>query len=337
MKKILCIITFSLLIVSCSDIINSDPNLKIDKETIFKVKTDQEHNVIMQLKIGNKWHYSVSEYYSNGNLYRSYIDSIVVLGDTLINNGRWFKVYCPMLYKGDYVLLTNLDKGLWCISPFGNNQSYLVAQFPDTNRYLNEKFLFSALTSKGDMFKDSCSRYVNCENDLTPIERYSISYKYTHWLEFATDKRVFNPYKEFNFVPEVGLIRHNNLYMDLSDKSSNPLLSVQYTIIDSTNKYLVQNLLVIDFGEIFKGDTKTGNFDVLSNFSGKEVNIMIIEFQVKMGMDLVILPYNKKIPDQSNFTLPLKVTPTVSGSFEGTIYIKTDAGEFDIKVKYTSR
>ena len=235
MKKIinfLCLLIITLSILSCGDIINSDKNINVNTTNIFNVKSDQEKNVIMPLKIGNKWFYNVTEYYFSGAIFKNYVDSVSVISDTLINSNRWFKVHYPMLRKDGDVFMTNTDLGLWYQCLECNNQSYLLAQFPNTKRFLNDKFLFSTFLSNGEFFKDSCLRFIDYANDTSPIKKYSSSNKYTQWLEFSSNGRIFEPFYEYNFVPEIGLIKHRSMYLDLADKSAKPLLSAQFEIVD---------------------------------------------------------------------------------------------------------
>jgi hypothetical protein len=128
--RLLLIFLSILLLVSCEDIVNSDKNIRITEIKYKSIKEDQENGVILPLKVGNKWHYDVTEFSVDAIKQAEYIDSIHVINETVISGERWFEVYFPVLSEGN-IYMTNTDVGLWVKCDDCENQSFLLAKYPD--------------------------------------------------------------------------------------------------------------------------------------------------------------------------------------------------------------
>lgn len=135
MKKLIIIniIIAITLLTACDDIVNSDRKILITEIEYTKVLEDQENNVIMPLKKGNKWYYDVTEYDRNNNITRTLLDSIFVYEEVIVDNEKWFEVHFPIHSYGK-VLLTNTDQGLWLKCTSCEDKSFLLARYPQIDK-----------------------------------------------------------------------------------------------------------------------------------------------------------------------------------------------------------
>ena len=116
MRKIF--ISFSLLalillISSCGDILNPEPDTHTSKIKYHTMLKDQEHSVIMPLKVGNMWIYKVSSVSYDGKTEFIGYDTLIVKRDTIIKGEKWFIAKDPSSTDKE-VVLTNTDIGLIC-------------------------------------------------------------------------------------------------------------------------------------------------------------------------------------------------------------------------------
>ncbi len=153
MKKSINLLAFLalFLVVSCGDIVDSDENIKKTAVTYAKVLENQETGVILPLKVGNKWLYTVDEINENDVVFRKRADSIVVIRELDLDDGIWFEVYFPLISKKENVLMTNTEKGLWVRCEECDDKSFLWAEYPYQNKlfYVMEK-LFVISDANGD-------------------------------------------------------------------------------------------------------------------------------------------------------------------------------------------
>lgn len=78
------LITVLVIMTSCEDIVNSDKNIKKTSLDYTKVLDNQETGVIMPLKVGYKWLYSVDVVNEQNVAISNRIDSIVVLREVML-------------------------------------------------------------------------------------------------------------------------------------------------------------------------------------------------------------------------------------------------------------
>lgn len=117
------------LMISCEDIVNSDKNIKITEVEYKSIKEDQENNVIFPLKTGNTWYYDVY-IYNEEDIATEYIDSIFVAKEVTIDREKWHETYFPML-SSENIYLSNTNEGLWVKCDQCENQSFLLARYPE--------------------------------------------------------------------------------------------------------------------------------------------------------------------------------------------------------------
>jgi hypothetical protein len=79
---------------------------------------------IVPLSVGNKWIRSIELYDTSGNVFSTWIDSIIVTRDTIAEGSRWF-----MLKMGglEYPMV-NRSNGLWCLN--GGGIAFMWYKFP---------------------------------------------------------------------------------------------------------------------------------------------------------------------------------------------------------------
>lgn len=325
MKKLLYWL-LPFVLIACEDITLSDPN-KIENIVKYtKILDNQEQSVIMPLSAGRKWMYLHKYYNNNGDVVSTTKDSIFVEGEYTDNNEKWFKVY--NIIFNDSVYMTNTDKGLWYKCQLCDNTSYLEAEYPEMSPYNSTKFtVWSAVFDSiyPHIYTDTCYKYyeVSKENVTVPKGSYqTIKYK-VKTINLTNNSNItFNTYNSY-YVPDLGLVK--------LEKLLNGVIQETYEL--KNNFDITQNKFEIDMGALLKGESSSGNFSVLTNSTGSNVKIISIDYISAFGMNLEILPYNNSIADNSVFLLPLKISPTVAGNLESIITIKTDAGDFKVKVK----
>jgi hypothetical protein len=199
-----------LFVVSCGDIVDSDENIKKTAVTYAKVLENQETGVILPLKVGNKWLYTVDEINENDLVFRKRADSIVVISEMTLDDGTWFEVYFPIISKKENVLMTNTEKGLWVRCEQCEDKSFLWAEYPYQNKlfYVIEK-LFVISDANGDT--------ISKNNGSIGKTAQSASVKLSNGQEYDTFKYdVFAINKEKmttelhlgdeHYVPDFGLV-----------------------------------------------------------------------------------------------------------------------------------
>ncbi|TAL68604.1 MAG: hypothetical protein EPN82_10015 [Bacteroidetes bacterium] len=225
-----------LLLSSCKDIINSDENINKYDIHYNYVLTDQTHNVIMPLHVGNNWIFNVKEFKS-GSFVREYFDTIKVVNELLQNNEKWFEV----MWINDInsiLYLTNTDAGLWMKCNICDNRSTLEAQYPSlSSPYLACKYddmhtiVYNDTTEQYEEMNYEFYRWTNIDNFsgvVVPAGSFN-GLKFINGLEDKSTKVKFSlsyiPY----YVPDLGPIKFE--YYVLSSKVDSSNLNLLYELI----------------------------------------------------------------------------------------------------------
>lgn len=131
MKKILMFFGIALLLYSCNDVVNSDPNYnQILKKGI--ALENQSDGVIMPLAVGNYWHYNFTEYDTLGNLIETSIDTIEIKKNSIVDDSTW---YNARESGADSVYFINTESGLWYKCSGCDDDSHLIAPYPVENNF----------------------------------------------------------------------------------------------------------------------------------------------------------------------------------------------------------
>jgi hypothetical protein len=223
MKKLF--ITFNLfvlilLISSCGDILNPVPDTHHTKIKYHIILKDQEHSVIMPLKIGNMWIYKVSGVSYDGKTDFIGYDTILVKRDTIIKGEKWFIAKDPSS-NSENVVLTNTDVGLLCNPEC--DCGLLRAEYPaeyTTYLYLQGYYptLMRIFDNQGNLIDQKIvlllsHMWVDVEttNDYFIFDKSFDCYKYSMRAEYDKDGKTqaipeYEPMIEY-FVPDLGLVR----------------------------------------------------------------------------------------------------------------------------------
>ncbi|MEI6089776.1 MAG: hypothetical protein WCR42_04950 [bacterium] len=209
-----------LLISSCGDIINPEPDVHKTKIKHHIILNDQEHSVIMPLKIGNMWVYKVSGVSSDGTTEFIGYDTILVKRDTIIKSEKWFIAKDPSS-NGTEVILTNTDVGLLCNPECfcGILRAEYPAKYSSYLLYTSDwPTYIRVFNNQGELIDQNIIFVmVHAWIDVEMINEYTIfnksvdCYKYQMRAEFDKEGQTFNvpvyePTLEY-FVPDLGLVR----------------------------------------------------------------------------------------------------------------------------------
>ncbi|MEI6089779.1 MAG: hypothetical protein WCR42_04965 [bacterium] len=226
MKKLFIsfnLLVLVLLISSCGDIINPEPDTHTTPIKYHSVLKDQEHSVIMPLKVGYYWVYRVTSFNPDGSSESISYDTTFVKKDTLIDGCKWFILSDPG--ATDWVIyrcLTNTDIGL-CSNGSKCLGSLLRAEYPvkhKTYLYCDEEYPTQVryYDDDGNLI-DQRIVYAttNLWIDIQKISGYSLFYnsfdcfKYIMWVELKAETKVqfAKDYPSANeyFIPNIGLVR----------------------------------------------------------------------------------------------------------------------------------
>jgi len=332
-----------LILNSCREIIDADPNVSITKISYTKVLDNQSTSVIMPLKPGNQWIYKVTKYDMNGSMQSQGYDTIRVLSEININGEKWFNVINPLDNAIDTTLLTNTDVGLWLKCNCNDSKSRLKAQYPvNYQQYFSGDFQALSLTN-GNTFKtymdtmNIWAKAENISNFVTPTGNYNCI-KYRNWLEKKTlnadplpDK--VDPYMIEYYVPDFGLLRRDQYYPISNTANS---IQVIYELVSQNitgGGCLEQKLTEKDFGNITLGASEALQIpNILINNSPDTVKIMSIIFESPNGTTTKISDYPQYIQPGNSFYVTILVEPTSVGAFEVKVTIQTTCGEYTFKV-----
>ncbi|MEI6089777.1 MAG: hypothetical protein WCR42_04955 [bacterium] len=228
MKKIFITFNFLVLVLlinSCGDILNPEPDTHTTKIKYHSVLKDQENSVIMPLKVGNIWVYKVTELNGDGSVNKISYDTTLVRKDTLLKDEQWFLVDDPSQSE-ELFFFTNTDVGLNIACTKCPNCKLLRAEYP-------KKYLTYLLREDGFPIKmggysengeriDEYMAWLNTYEwiDVELIKSYISSYgvydtylynlrgeaNYINNQNVKIDVKPENLYNEY-FVPNLGLVR----------------------------------------------------------------------------------------------------------------------------------
>lgn len=209
--KVLSILTLSLLVTNCKDVVDADENIHKIPLKYSRILGDQTHSVIMPLKTGNTWIYQVTVQAPLSIHY----DTVVVYDPVTINGEKWFKVKYPMISETEIIKMTNTDLGLWvkCDSCAYNYAPYPVISsevlcFVDTfpSRYKDGSKISIELSYYVDITKSYPLKYNNQNNSTLGI-LYDFTPGLRTILGNTKEKIILDFDEEKVFVPDSGLFK----------------------------------------------------------------------------------------------------------------------------------
>jgi len=226
MKKLIILINFTLfaiLISSCGDILNPEQDTHTTPIKYHKVLKDQEHSVIMPLKVGYYWVYKVTSFNSDGSIKSIGYDTTIVKKDTIINGEKWFLVDDPSSIDCfEYFCLTNTNIGLYS-NNLGSEFTLLRAEYPPKHQtYLFSEEEYPTQVRYYDDYGNLIDQRIvwllsSFWIDIEKINSFLIfnktfdCYKYKMNSEFKIEGKKYNvpeyPADIEYFVPNLGLVR----------------------------------------------------------------------------------------------------------------------------------
>lgn len=198
------------MFISCDDIVNSDSNIKKTSLDYSYVLDNQEAGVIMPLKVGNKWLYSVDELNENNVVFRQRLDSIVVLNEQIFESGKWYEVYFPMFSREYNVLMTNTDKGLMIHCEQCLENKFLWATYPKYGKiFYSGLKLFQIKDAQGNPIGEDYIKISKDAENNPIILQNGNEYKTIKYNAFVLDEsnktKIFY-YGDEYYVPDLGLV-----------------------------------------------------------------------------------------------------------------------------------
>ena len=336
------IITLAVLsIYSCDDIIDADDNIIKSKIEYNYVKANQTKDVIMPLQKGNKWIYKVSEIDSSMCNTKFYLDSIVVYDEIIINNEKWFKVWFPIISTQEKILMTNTDIGLIYKCELCNEKVSLLAKYPDLSKD------YIANNSKAQVY--FTDEFGNLKTETIYIDFWvrpeaSKPTKFggkdfsgiLYWMRGFDKNRpeVFTANDlETLFVPDYGLFR-SDIYKNESKNFSKIQKFYELMYYSGFNGGdILQNIFELNLGIIKRSETKKVESNILTNFTEEALEILSVNL-VFENSDIIIGNYNTIVNSGESFKLAIECIPTNLGYYESLVSIKTNKGDFDVKIIY---
>jgi hypothetical protein len=324
---ILMLITVLFIMTSCDDIVNSDSNIKKTSLDYSYVLDNQETGVIMPLKVGYKWLYSVDKVNEENVAISNRIDSIVVLREVMLENEKWFEVYFPMFSREYNVLMTNTDKGLIIYCEQCLEKKFLWAEYPKFGSlYYAGMKLFQLKNQNGDVIgedfvsigKESHSSGVSLQNG----KNFSTVNYTAYSLEInKMQKEVFLGYEHFS--PDFGLVAGYS-------KPMQGILGEQYEYLEFSNNSEVNTCIIEDYinlGEVQIGKVSSFTKEITNNtdksYNLKGIAIITATEIISFG---TITPtmhnwLNFPIRQNQKLSIEIKVTPDKLGDFSTSVMI----------------
>lgn len=174
----------------------------------FSCHEEAEHvqpiEEIMPLKVGNQWHYQVTDFDTEGNSMDAGYFSRYVMKDTLIQGSRWYII-------SDGTIVRNSSEG-YVLFERQMNQSYIT--YPSTAqgnvgyRYEYPSYTLQVLISR-------TFELAPVPNSSEGYRSYIFSFE-RQTLQPATSSRSTFMIKDY-VTPEIGLVRSDRYFAD-SDK-----------------------------------------------------------------------------------------------------------------------
>lgn len=100
---LVCLVT-ALLFLGCNS--NSSEPTATDK--------------LSYLNVGNKWTYSITEFNPDGSIERSWVDTMIIVGTTIINGKEYFRYDSTKFHTGSLQRVD--DMGLWFWSTYSSTE-----------------------------------------------------------------------------------------------------------------------------------------------------------------------------------------------------------------------
>ncbi len=331
---------FISLISSCDDVVDADKNIKITKLEYNSLKPNQEQDVILPLKEGNKWYYKVVSNNKDEMGTFVYVDSLyVVSGPTPLPekpSEKWFIISYPFMnFAEREIYMANTDVGLWAKCNICESKSSLEAQYPITNnKYLASQFYYSSDYISDTLYQWTTSEQINAYE--TEIGKKNVI-KYTTWYEGKKNQIKYpTPLRSIYFAPDFGIVKAETY----NQNELESFLETTYTIIpsaDFTDPNLIQKELVIDFGDVAAGTNKSKNIQLFENNTDKNIIIYDYRFFSQYGAKLDVDLNNIVLNKGSLLSRSLTITaPSHKGKFSGTFTIPTSNGEYYFVIKGVS-
>jgi hypothetical protein len=346
MKKHLLasIVLLVLILNSCGDIVDSENNVNKTKITYNYVKLDQEHSVIMPLKVGNKWIYKVTDYNPSGIIQKEYLDSIVVNEEVQINGEQWFKVKFPLINENNDLLMTNTDVGLLYKCDICSDIAALLALYPVTSKeYISNshKNMYMVVDANGKPISEGSIKVISRVTIQSPIQILygsklfdGILYKIRDQYEENPNLYTVNTY-EYNFVSDYGLFEAK-IYRIPNEQIT--FIEKTYELIKYSgllSNEIIQNVFEYDYSQIALGNSQTlSKINVLTNNSDSTLEIMSTIFSANCNIRVWLNP-SKYLNPGDNLEVRIEITPRQVGDLNGKVTIQTNKGSFDIMIKGT--
>ncbi len=329
--RLLIIFLSVVLLVSCEDIVNSDKNIKITEIKYKSIKEDQENDVIMPLKTGNKWFYDVIEYDDVG-MPAEYIDSIYVIQEVEIDGEKWFETYFPML-SSENIYLSNTNEGLWVKCDKCQNGSFLLARYPDyidvfASGYPDIRNLHSDNENIYDILDDLLiSKRTDREQITVPKGEYDCI-KYISRFESDNQDIAEFPIIEEYYSENNGLVKMIE-YELLSDTYYKT-----YELRDEpvTNNDCIE-LFEKNMGDIQASSPSNQQFSLVNNTT-RRISIFDIDIEYTGLSDIARIDpdFEKSLPvvlmKNQSVNMNVLITPQTTGRFIITIKVISDIGCF---------
>lgn len=198
------------MFISCDDIVNSDSNIKKTSLDYSKVLDNQETGVIMPLKVGNMWKYSVGELNESDVAIRHRLDSIVVLNEQIFEGEKWYEVNFPIFSRDYNVLMTNTHKGLMIHCEPCLEKKFLWATYPKYGSiFYSGLKLFQIKDAQGNPIGEDYIHISKDAENMKIILQNGIEYETIKYNAFVLDEsnksKIFY-YGDEYYVPDLGLI-----------------------------------------------------------------------------------------------------------------------------------
>lgn len=337
MRKAIYTLSFifaAISFLSCSDIVDSDDNIKITEITYKEILQDQENGVLIPLKTGNKWYYDVTEYDTDGSVTAEYIDSIEVITEVPLKGENWFEVSCPYL-ANENIFLANTDAGLWAKCDNCDDISFLLAKYPAGSEkfasgYPNIYEMPASDAEYYDMVDGLIlSKETSTENIDVPKGNYDCLV-FTSRFESNDNSisryPVMYEYYKLNIGP-VKIIQNH-----LLTNNTAKIYELRSKPDDQAGNNCIETL-TINTGDIQNNSTHTENIEIKNNTADRiPVIDAFIESETFPGMTGLssgftgALPFG--LPSGASRNMDIVFRPTQSGNFTTVIKVMSDTGCF---------
>ncbi len=337
MKRViyaLSLIFSALIFISCSDIVDSDNNIKITEITYKEILADQENDVLLPLKTGNKWYYDVTEYDNDGSVNEEYIDSVEVISEVILGDENWFEVSCPFLAK-ENIFLANTDAGLWAKCDNCGDKSFLLAKYPSkAEKFASGYPNIIELPASDPAYYDrvdglTLSKETSNDNIIVPKGYYDCL-EFTSRFESGDNSINSYPVMHEYYSPNTGPVKiiQNHLL------TNNParIYELRSKPDDQTGNNCIETV-TINTGDIQKNSTHTENVEIKNNTAFRiAVMDAYIESETFTGMTGIssaftgALPFG--LPSGASRNMDIVFRPTQTGNFTVVIKVMSDTGCF---------